>query len=216
MKVIIYVEGPSDKSAMENSFRSLIEKKEEEGVSIGFLEAPRGDKKKKLLDEIPKKAVNILRNDPYTMVMVIPDLYPKNKSFPHTKLQEMQQGIIECFKKAMHDKNIKDDRLLERFHVFCFKYDLEVLLLASIEALSQHLDVDVDKVQQIWVVPVENQNHDRPPRRVVEEIFSTHHRNYRDTVDAPLILANCDYHVLAERCPECFKPIVEFLTALEA
>jgi len=87
MRVIIYVEGPSDKNAMEALLVNLIDKKSEEGVSIKFFQIKGeennrgGDAKKDLLLKGPTKAVYTL-NDPNSIVILLPDLYPKNKGFP--------------------------------------------------------------------------------------------------------------------------------------
>ena len=46
MKVIVYVEGPSDKLAMEALLKPLMDEKQDRGVGITFAEASGGDKKK--------------------------------------------------------------------------------------------------------------------------------------------------------------------------
>ncbi len=45
-RVIIYVEGRSDKDAMTALLQRLIEQKRQEGMSIEFFEAPGGDREK--------------------------------------------------------------------------------------------------------------------------------------------------------------------------
>jgi hypothetical protein len=78
MKVMIYVEGPSDKAAMEALLMSLIELKRKQGITIEFFDAPSGDKKASVLTKVPIKAVNMIMNDPSAMVIALPDLYPRN------------------------------------------------------------------------------------------------------------------------------------------
>lgn len=53
-----------------------------------------------------------------------------------------------------------------------------------------------------------------PPKRIVEKLFNARSEVYQDTVDAPVILSTCNYEDIADRCPQCFKPFVEFLKAL--
>jgi hypothetical protein len=102
----------------------------------------------------------------------------------------------------------------ERFRVFGFKYDFEVLLLAAKDALLAHLGRSSSPVS--WTEPVEEQNHDKPPKRVVEELFAACGERYRETVDAPRILEDVDYEALAERCPEGFGALVVFLASAGA
>jgi hypothetical protein len=40
------------------------------------------------------------------------------------------------------------------------------------------------------------------------------YRPYKGTIDAPLILGNSNYTTIAQRCPQCFKPFVEYLESL--
>jgi hypothetical protein len=96
--------------------------------------------------------------------------------------------------------------------VFSFKHDLEALLLASEEALFRHLGMERSRVK--WKVPVEDQDHDCPPKRIVEQLFEEAGKRYRDTVDAPRILKACSYLEIAERCDQAFKPFVQFLIGL--
>ncbi|NLX02489.1 MAG: hypothetical protein GXY40_08165 [Syntrophomonadaceae bacterium] len=39
--------------------------------------------------KVPAKAVNILLNEPQTIVVALPDLYPKNKGFAHETADEL-------------------------------------------------------------------------------------------------------------------------------
>lgn len=211
MKVIVYVEGPSDKRAMEELLRRLIERKAQQGVLIQFYESPKGDKKESVLMRVPIRAVNITMNDEDTVVVALPDLYPMNKAFPHETPEELLAGVRANFDAALRLKNADDDRLKQRFHVFCFKHDLEALVLASEKELRAHLGVA--KLTVTWHVPVEDQNHGRPPKRIVEELFASHGKLYKETVDAPDILSRADYADIAAKCPQCFRPFVEFLEA---
>lgn len=147
MKVLIYVEGPSDKAAMTALLGPLVEKKKLSGISIDFFDAPEGDRKGSVLTKVPKRAANIILNDPNAVVVALPDLYPKNKAFPHETVDELVRGILRNFESALHSKASKfDTRLKDRFKVFCFKYDLEALLLASEIALRDRLGLRLSLV----------------------------------------------------------------------
>jgi len=213
-RVVVYVEGPSDKAAMEALLKPLLRQRRQQGIAIDFFDAPAGDRKKSLLLKIPHRAVNILCNQPATFVVTMPDLYPRNRGFPHKTYEELANGVLKNFRRAVQRKRIPNNgRLEERFKVFCFKHDLEALVLASRDALRIRLEAT--SLPITWTLPVENQNHDQPPKRVVEDLFRQHRQRYRDTVDAPLILSGSDYQGLAEACPQCFKPFVEFLSSIK-
>ena len=59
-KVIVYVEGPSDRLAMEELLADLLARLQTTGVVVKFIPT---DGKKKLVLHTPTKAVNILHND---------------------------------------------------------------------------------------------------------------------------------------------------------
>ncbi|MBI5116526.1 DUF4276 family protein [Candidatus Poribacteria bacterium] len=214
MRIIVYVEGPSDKAAMEALLLPLLEKKRTEGVAVVFFEAPPGDKKESVLTKVPRKAANILLNDPHAVVVAMPDLYPKNRAFPHETVEELERGIFNNFHAALLGKEAPDDfHAKNRFKVFCFKHDMEVLILASHEALRSRLGAK--HLTPTWRNPVEDQDHNHPPKRIVEELFNKFGQHYRDTVDAPMILSVVNYQEVADRCPQCFKPFIEFLSTLK-
>lgn len=216
MKVLVYVEGPSDKSAMESLLEPLLEKKQQDGVLVEFFQMPdRGDNKRDLLKRIPVKAINILLNTPDGVVVAMPDLYPRDKVFPHSTFRELQDGILGLFHGEIEKRPMARKRsglLRDRFKVFCFKHDLESLVLAGEEALLRRLNAE--KFQRNWRRPVEDQNHSEPPKGVVEDLFRASDQKYRATVDAHFMLGQCDYEEIAERCPQCFRPFVEFLKGL--
>ena len=221
MRVIIYVEGPSDKNAMEALLVNLIDKKSEEGVSIEFFPIKGsnndrgGDAKKELLLKAPTKAVNILGNNPNSIAIILPDLYPRNKGFPHETFQQLRAGIMENFSQALQEKDIQDERLKERFKVFCFKYEMEALILAAESALLGKLGKLKFTSQDVtWTIPVEDQNHDRPPSEIVEQLFRDSGKKYDKRVDPQLILRNTSYQEIAEKCTQCFKPFVEFIEGI--
>ena len=210
MKIIVYVEGPSDKLAMETLLSDLIAQKREQGIDITFHEAPSGDRKNRLLNAVPIKAANILRNDPDAIVLALPDLYPKNHGFKHESCQELRLGIQAIFEKEVMNREY-DVRIIPRFQAFCFKHDMEALLLAVPDLLAHRIGVKPLKVD--WKTPVEEQNNIRPPKYVVQELFKTNGKTYKDTVDAPMILGKANCETLKLACPEGFGTFVQFLEA---
>jgi hypothetical protein len=208
-KVIVYVEGSSDRLAMEELLSNLLAHLQVAGVAVEFIPT---EGKKRLLLRTPTKAVNILRNDPHAVVIALPDLYPPNVAFEHTTFGELVQALREEFTRVLTHKRVDDARLHERFLVYCFKYDLEALILAAEGQLASRLGAS--SVECTWVKPVEDQDHTMPPKRVVERVFEAHGDRYRDTIDAPLILGAAQYPDIAAACPQCFKPFVDYLESL--
>lgn len=209
MKVIVYVEGPSDRLAMEELLADLLARLQTAGVAVQFIPT---EGKRRLMLQTPIKAVNILRNDPQAVVIALPDLYPPNVAFNHTTFDELAQALRQEFERALARKRLDDVRLCQRFHVFCFKYELEALLLAAENQLASRLGAS--SVARTWVRPVENQDHKVPPKRIVEQVFRMYGDRYQDTIDAPLILGAAWYPEIAAACPQCFKPFVDYLESL--
>lgn len=207
-EVIVYVEGPSDQLGMRKLLAAIISRANQAGNVVDFF--PLGGKEA-LLNKGHKKAINILRNKPNSWVFLVPDLYPPNKSFPHVTFQDLKNEIESRFVNELAAKNI-DERLKDRFRVHCFKYDLEVLLLASDDALLSRLGDGMPSQQ--WKIPVEDQNHQRPPKRIVEALFSQAGKKYKETIDVPWILERSDYNDLKIRCPPNFKPFLDDLLSI--
>ncbi|MEH2418128.1 DUF4276 family protein [Nostoc sp.] len=215
MKVEIYVENTSDKYGIEALLSHLIEEKLQQGIRIEFFPVKGnnndrgGNAKKDLLTKTPTKAVDIIRNNPTTIVVIMPDLYPQNLGFDHETIQELENGILENFNQVLQSKGITDNRLRERFKIFCFKHDLEALILAAESQLITVLGVN--SLSRTWTRPVKDQNHNVPPKNIVEELFRRCGKKYKGTVDAPIILGNARYQDIAEQCPQAFGLFVEFL-----
>jgi hypothetical protein len=213
MKVIVYLEGISDKKVLETLFAELIEEKRIKGIYITFHEAPEGNKKASVLNKVPVRAADHLVHNPASIVIAIPDLYPKNVGFPHNNLEDIREGIIKNTRARLLAKRTKDpDFILQRLKIFCFKHDMEVLLLAVPEKIKTHLGMSNFKTK--WDETVEEQNNDRPPKYVIEELFQESGKKYREKLDSLAILDGVHYDTLASRCPESFKPFVEFLKSL--
>jgi hypothetical protein len=205
LNVIVYVEGDGDRLCLQTLLEPLIRTKQDGGVQIRFVPVTRGDRKATLLTNYPVRAANAIRNDPAVIVVILPDLYPANKGFDHRSCEQMQAGVFSAFRKAM-ERSGWDDRFADRFRVFCMIHDLEVLLLAAEEQLLDRCRL----TEPDWMKPVEQQNQDHPPKRIVERLIA----NYDPCVDGPSILANADYRVISARCPHGFGKFVEFLESL--
>ncbi|GFK93328.1 hypothetical protein NNJEOMEG_01160 [Fundidesulfovibrio magnetotacticus] len=212
-RALVYLEGPSDKAAMEALFKPLIATKYAEGASITFHASREGHGKKNVVLHVPRKAAEFVLNNPHAVVAAVPDLYPPNQGFPHRTAGELQEGMVALFKRhcdRMRPKQWNEYR--DRFRVFCFKHDFEALLLACPDALRAHLGLE--RLDTAWTLPVEDQNHGHPPKRIVEELFEKCGRRYQGVADAPMILHGQNPRTLAEACPQCFKPFVDFLETL--
>jgi hypothetical protein len=208
LKIVVYVEGDGDRLCLETLLDPLLRTKAASGVSIRFIPITRGDSKKALLTTVPESAARTILNNPEILVVILPDLYPRNKGFGHETCEEMQTGVLRRFNQEIKRRHGSDDRLVDRFRVFCLIHDLEALLLAAEEQLLPTCGLTA----VTWTKPVEQQNHDHPPKRVVEKLI----RNYQPTVDGPRILAGADYRVISSRCPRGFGQFVAFLESVSA
>lgn len=73
-----------------------------------------------------------------------------------------------------------------------------------------------DALRDAWRRPVEDQNDQNPPKRVVEELFRRYRRKpgYVDTSDAVWILARASLEGVVAACPQRFGPFVRELRAI--
>lgn len=211
MKVLVYVEGQSDKLALAGLLSPLIQQKRQQGVYIRFID--RDSKGDLLSDAMIEKALRFLQSEPDGRFVLLPDLYPPNQGVvPHETVDELVTGLRDRFHKNAEDWIVDSTEISDRFHVFCLKYELEALILAAEEALGAHLETDTFSVT--WTREVEDQNHDKPPEEVVREAFQENGEVYTKTVDAPDILGAAEHTEIAERCPQQFQPFVDFLSSL--
>ena len=209
MKVIVYVEGPSDSSGLEKLLDPVIQNARERGASITF--HPLGGKRQ-LLSKGPVKALGILRNVRNAYVFLLPDLYPRDMGVPHSTPCELRQALTAAFDELVERRGLAAAGVAGRFRVHCMKYDLEALILANADALRSR--VGNHGLPCTWTIPVEDQDFGDPPKRVVERAFTDQRRRYKDTVDAPWIMERSDLQETLQACPQCFAPFVEDLQAI--
>ncbi len=207
-EIFVYLEGPSDQIGMRRLLSRPVEHALIKGNRVEFYFLGG---KEPLLNNGPKKAINILRNKPNSWVFLVPDLYPPNKPFAHSSYEELKSELEKRFVVELQTKQC-NERLRDRFVVHCFKYDLEVLLLAADSLLMKKLGVK--RFSRTWTNPVEDQDHHQPPKRIVEALFSDAGMKYKDTADAPWILERSDYNELKNKCSQNFKPFLEDLLRL--
>ena len=72
----------------------------------------------------------------------------------------------------------------------------------------------LESIKRTWKIPVENQNFNKPPKRIIEQIFLNCNKKYKDTADVPWILARTDLNMLKEKCPQNFTPFIKDLFSI--
>lgn len=202
MKVWIFVEGRSDVLALEALCGGWKQELGKKGWGIRPIPL---DNKHKYLRKIGPRATEKLKNDQRDLVVGLPDLYPNQgfaAEYEHADLEQLNdiqnrlvgQNLKRLVKKADFNSHI------ERFYASAFKHDLEVLLLAASSQLGARLNVSSESAGLRR--PPEEQNQDRPPKRVVEELFRRHlKRAYRENTDSNVVLRDADLREIAMRCP---------------
>jgi hypothetical protein len=191
MKVWVYVEGVSDRLALLTLWASWLRALSDKGWGIRVLPL---DDKSRFLRKIGVLAAEKLVADSHDVVVGLPDLYPAETEgeveFRHSDLAELASVQQAQVKKALRESfgRLDATSMLERFHAAALKHDLEVLLLAAKDALRSHLRT-TRMLDGLWRHPPEEQDQQKPPKRVVEELFRVElKRRYRDTTDAPDVL----------------------------
>ena len=192
MKVWVFVEGESDKIALNTlwtSWRSELGSKGW-GIQIHPL-----DDKSRYFRKIGPRAAEKMVHDDRDLVVGLPDLYP-NGAYSHTEfkhddlseLKGVQTRLVRDALQTVFNLSPKNaESTMTRFFPSALKHDLEVLLLAAVDELRQALGTE--ETLGRWRHPVEDQNQRTPPKYVVEDLFRTKKgRCYRDTVHAKAVL----------------------------
>lgn len=194
MKAYVFVEGESDARALGALWQEWKTRLRRSGHGIALISLAD---KARFLRKIGARAAEKLAANPHDVAVGLPDLHPRMTSpaaCAHATLAELQRLQFRLVKAALQDQQRmtaeQADLAMERFCGAALKHDLEMLLLAAKDDLRAVLRTP-DQLHGAWRIPVEDQNDDRPPKRVVEQLFRTKHpdrRRYRDTTDAPNVL----------------------------
>jgi hypothetical protein len=214
MKVLIYVEGPSDKAALSALLRPIIEQGKGSRVSFSF-HPMRG--KSEILKELGLKAANHLKSNPDDYVFAVPDLYPMldydQTDAAHRSFEQLKAYLTTQFLKEANRFGLPEV-VRSHYRIHCFKHDLEVLLLAAADVFRRRLKTR-DGIEKNWRAPPETQNGSKPPKSVVEGLFMKYlKRSYVEMTDAPWILERVAPEELCSACPQNFKPLFTELDRL--
>jgi len=192
MKVWVFVEGESDKIALNalwTSWRTELSKKGW-GIQVYPL-----DDKSRYFHKIGHRAAEKIANNDHDLVVGLPDLYPNaeysDTEFKHDDLSGLKSVQTRLVRNALQTVfNLSPNNAeatLVRFFPSALKHDLETLLLAAVDELRQTLGTE--ETLGKWRHPVEDQNQHKPPKYVVEELFRTKKSLcYRDTRHAKVVL----------------------------
>ena len=192
MKVWVFVEGPSDRLALQALWADWRERLRASRHGIEIIPL---DDKSRFFRKIGPWAAHHLAGDAKDIVVGLPDLYPNSEyrqtENAHENLAELQQVQIKLVKKGLTETLKVPDRdaeeMLKRFYPSALKHDMEMLLLAAEDQLREALRTQ-ERLGN-WRKPVEDQNQLNPPKSIIEELFRTKRGSaYRDTKDAPAVL----------------------------
>ncbi|MDC0711577.1 DUF4276 family protein [Stigmatella sp. ncwal1] len=214
MKVLVYVEGPGDRASLEMLFREVRQQGRQSKVSITFHHTGGKDW---ILRYLGKTVASELKSSPDNYVFALPDLYPMAK---YDRTLEVHHSFGELrallWKRFMEeaDREGLPEAVRSHYRIHCLKHDLEVLLLGAPDILKQRLNTD-EGIEKQWRKPPEDQNDQKPPKRVVEQLFMKYRRRaYIETTDAPWILERASARELCAACPQNFKPLFHELERL--
>ena len=194
MKVWIFVEGKSDVQALSALLNGWKQNLSAKGWGIQLIPL---ESKSKYFRKIGSRATEKLANDARDLVVGLPDLYPNgnyaNTDYMHNNLQELQGVQTHLVKQHVQQMGRRTDidSHMARFYASALKHDLEMLLLAATSQLQSRLNMS--NRPSGWRRPPENQNQNKPPKKIVEELFRRHiGRPYREIVDSHAILSKAD------------------------
>jgi hypothetical protein len=212
VKVLVYVEGPGDRAALEALLKPIIESASTRRIGVRFLPASgAGVGKDWLLSHVGRKAAGHLSENPEDWVFALPDLYPmanyRGTMNAHESFEQLKDLLERRFEESAKRLAVPH-AVRNHFQVHCLKHDLEVLLLSALDPLRRRLRTK-DSLKGRWRNPVEEQDDDKPPKRIIEELFKRYQkRGYDGPVDAPWILERASLGDILNACPQRFAPFV--------
>ncbi len=194
MKVWVYVEGQSDRLGLGALWAKWIHSLDSNQWGLKLIALSTKDK---FLRKIGPYAAEKLSNDLHDLVVGLPDFYPNanyaQTPMRHDTVEELQELQRRSVKKALQKTHgIRGNALqqaMNRFWPSALKHDMEMLLLAAKQQLRAVLGTE--NALGNWRVPVEEQDQNKPPKRIVQQLFITktaRKRAYRETKDAPAVL----------------------------
>ena len=213
MKVWIFVEGKSDVQALSALWGGWKQQLSAKGWGIQVIPL---ESKSKYFRKIGSRATEKLANDAHDLVVGLPDLYPNrdyaDTEYKHDNLRELQGVQTHLVKQHLQQqmgRRANVDSHIVRFYASALKHDLEVLLLAAASQLQSRLKMS--NRPSGWRQPPEDQNQDRPPKRIIEALFQRElKRSYRENTDSDAILRNADLREVAEQCPT-FRAMIDWI-----
>ncbi len=221
MKVWVFVEGVSDKLGLEALWASWQAQLRAMGWGIAVIPL---DNKANFLRKIGARAAEKLAANDQDIVVTLPDLHPTapfaNGDYQHSDANALKALQIRLVSLALQNNYRKVGRAAEsyiaRLFASVFRHDFEMLLLAAVDALRNRLGT-TERLGR-WRTPVEDQNLDNPPKRIVEDLFLTKSRRRRadrDTIDAPAILRNVNDLSAILHTPSGARTCPEFVATLQ-
>ena len=210
MKVWIFVEGSSDVKALSTLLNGWKQNLSAKGWGIQLIPL---DSKSKYFRKIGSRATEKLANDAHDLVVGLPDLYPNqdyaNTDYRHSNLKELQDVQKHLVERQLQRMGRHTNSHMARFYAGALKHDLEVLLLAATSQLQSRLKMS--NRPSGWRRPPEEQNQDKPPKRIVEALFQRElKRSYRENTDSDAILREADLREVAEQCPT-FRAMIDWI-----
>lgn len=200
MKVWIFVEGSSDVQALSALWTDWQQRLGKKGWGIQLIPL---EGKSKYFRKIGARATEKLVNNACDLVVGLPDLYPNrgyaNTEYRHDDLEELRAVQTRLVKQQM-GRRTDINSYMARFYASALKHDLEVLLLAATSQLQSQLKMS--NRPSGWRQPPEEQNQEKPPKKIVEELFRRRGKwAYREIADSTAILRDADLRQVAEQCP---------------
>ena len=213
MKVWIFVEGSSDVKALSALLNGWKQNLSTKGWGIQVIPL---ESKSKYFRKIGSRATEKLANDARDLVVGLPDLYPNrdyaDTEYKHNNLQELQgvqTSLVKQHLQQQMGRRADVDSHIAHFYASALKHDLEVLLLAATSQLQSRLKMS--NRPSGWRRPPEEQNQNKPPKRIVEELFQRElKRSYRENTDSDAILRNADLREVAEQC-QAFRAMIDWI-----
>lgn len=181
MMVHVFVEGPTERLTLPKVLADVF--------ATGRVRSPIPLRGSRFFNEIGPQAAAILALRSDAHVFACPDLAPRASApWAYEDYRGLQDALQLAARRAREEQvsRRRASSAMKRFHPHPFRHDFEVLLLALPERLKAYLGTTSRIEKHYNARQPEEQDFDRYPKRVVEQLFRKFaKRDYNDVTDCP-------------------------------
>ncbi|OGP49553.1 MAG: hypothetical protein A3K30_06260 [Deltaproteobacteria bacterium RBG_13_51_10] len=198
MRIVLFVEGHTERKAIPSFFKRWLDSKVEPRVGLKVV---RFDGWPELVKDSPTKAKMYLQKEDVIAVVALLDLYGC-KIYPH----HLQGNAVACYDWAKNELETKVNH--SRFRHFFAVYETEAWLLSNPDifppAIKNALPAKVQNPEEV--------DFDEPPSKLLDSLYRAKTgRSYKKVTYGKDLFDKLDPHIAYSKCPRLKELLDELL-----